>query len=508
MKLGKSLIVSLLLCTMLLISAIPSANIVSYAESDGNTVIQVSCDGMTTGILKKDGSLWMTGANGCGQLGDGSYADDNANPTRIMDNVTQVSCGSGSTGIVKQDGSLWQAGWYYTDPGEAGRMTPVKIMDNVKQVSNGGHAIIKKDGSLWMDGGNSSGELGDGTNIGRETPVRIMDNVKQVSRGMCYTAILTADGSLWVTGSLMRQFNDEIIQCNSPLKVGDNVEQVSCGANYTAVLTADGSLWMTGSNEYGQLGVDSNYPYGDSNYPYYETRPIKIMDNVAQVSCGDWHTGILKKDGSLWMTGYNAFGQLGDGTNSRKKSPIKIMDNVEQISCGGSCTAILKKDGSLWMTGDNRSGQHGDGTYNSKTTPVQIMPKIDSQPTTDINDTPKKEDASNINTGNNNTDNIIINKSSVSATDINRISILGATTVTLGPKVKKISKNAFKGTGITTILVKTKKLKKGSVKGSLKGSKVKTVKVQVGSKKINKKYVKKYKRFFTKKNAGKKAKVK
>ena len=52
--------------------------------------------------------------------------------------------------------------------------------------------------------------------------------------------------------------------------------------------------------------------------------------------------------------------------------------------------------------------------------------------------------------------------------------------------------------------VKTKKLKKKSVKGSLKGSKVKTVQVKVGKKKVNKKYVKKYKKIFTKKNAGKK----
>ena len=58
-----------------------------------------------------------------------------------------------------------------------------------------------------------------------------------------------------------------------------------------------------------------------------------------------------------------------------------------------------------------------------------------------------------------------------------------------------------------TLVVKTKKLKKKSVRGSLKGSNVKKVKVQVGSKKVNKKYVKKYKKIFTKKNAGKKVKV-
>lgn len=80
-------------------------------------------------------------------------------------------------------------------------------------------------------------------------------------------------------------------------------------------------------------------------------------------------------------------------------------------------------------------------------------------------------------------------------------------TFVLGKSVKKISKGAFAGTGVKTLVVTSKKLKKKSVKGSLKGSSVKTVKVKVGKAKLNKKYVKKYKKIFTKKNCGKKVKV-
>ena len=101
-----------------------------------------------------------------------------------------------------------------------------------------------------------------------------------------------------------------------------------------------------------------------------------------------------------------------------------------------------------------------------------------------------------------------INKATVTAKDIRKASKLGATKITLGKKTKKIARNAFKGTNIKTIVIKSKKLTKKRVKGSLKGSKVKTVKVNVGSKKLNKKYVKKYKKFFAKKNSGKKITVK
>ena len=82
------------------------------------------------------------------------------------------------------------------------------------------------------------------------------------------------------------------------------------------------------------------------------------------------------------------------------------------------------------------------------------------------------------------------------------------TTIVLGKKVKKISKGAFKNyKNAKTLVVKTKKLKKSKVKKSLKGSKITKIKVKVGKKKVNKKYVKKYKKIFTKKNAGKKVKV-
>ena len=73
----------------------------------------------------------------------------------------------------------------------------------------------------------------------------------------------------------------------------------------------------------------------------------------------------------------------------------------------------------------------------------------------------------------------------------------------------KVGKKAFKGTKkLKKLTVKSKLLKKKAVKGSLKGSSVKTIKVKVGAKKLNKQFAKKYKKIFKKKNSGKKVKVK
>lgn len=79
-------------------------------------------------------------------------------------------------------------------------------------------------------------------------------------------------------------------------------------------------------------------------------------------------------------------------------------------------------------------------------------------------------------------------------------------TVAIGANVNKLAKGAFSKSKAKTMILQTKKLKKKTVKGSLKGSKINTIKVKVGSKKLNKKYKKAYKKIFTKKNAGKKVK--
>ena len=105
---------------------------------------------------------------------------------------------------------------------------------------------------------------------------------------------------------------------------------------------------------------------------------------------------------------------------------------------------------------------------------------------------------------------IKINGVKYSVTKIAEKAFMGskALKATIGSNVKTIAKYAFKSSAVKTLIVKSKKLTKSSVKGSLKSSKVKTVRIKVGSKKLNKKYLKRYKKIFTRKNAGRKVTLK
>merc|ERR1712032_703714 len=88
-----------------------------------------------------------------------------------------------------------------------------------------------------------------------------------------------------------------------------------------------------------------------------------IEKDVVFVSAGYYHTTAIKQDGSLWATGLNNHGQLGDGTVTQRLGYVEVMDDgVKDVCTGEYTTFVIKKDGSLWATGLNNYGQLGDGT--------------------------------------------------------------------------------------------------------------------------------------------------
>lgn len=342
-----------------------------YSMVEGGGVLSLSANNYA--VIKADGSLWMWGSNGSGQLGNGTTVSSYV-PIKVMDDVKAVDIGDNFCAAIKADGSLWM--WGNNSYGQLGNgitdnsTIPVKIMDNVKAVdvhlSNS--AAIKNDGSLWMWGDNSHGQLGNGTTTDSTIPVKILDNVKAVYNRVCPQAAIKTDGSLWMWGGgyIGNGSTGEYHNTSStiPIKIMDDVKTIAVDDN-TAAIKTDGSLWMWGPSFYGSSG---------------SAVPVKMMDNVKMVNTvndGYNHSAAIKTDGSLWMWGNNDSGQLGNGTREDSNIPIIIMNDVKTMALECGYSAVIKKDNSLWMWGSNSFGQLGNGTREDSNIPIQIMEDVE-----------------------------------------------------------------------------------------------------------------------------------
>ncbi|MDH4460333.1 MAG: BACON domain-containing carbohydrate-binding protein [Flectobacillus sp.] len=140
------------------------------------------------------------------------------------------------------------------------------------------------------------------------------------------------------------------------------------GDTHSLFLKTDGTVWVTGANSYGQLGDGTTTK---------RNTPVQVVTGVKAIATGEKHSLFLKIDGSLWVAGSSINGQLGDGTfYSRKLSPEQVATGIDAIAAGATYSLFLKTDGTLWATGDNTYGQLGDGTKTDRSSPVQVATGI------------------------------------------------------------------------------------------------------------------------------------
>ena len=94
--------------------------------------------------------------------------------------------------------------------------------------------------------------------------------------------------------------------------------------------------------------------------------------NIKAIAAGFLHSMVLEEDGTVWATGRNDYGQLGDGSKISKKLFVRVSSGAQAVAAGGWHSMLLKHDGSFWATGANNEGQLGDGTVTDKTIFVKV----------------------------------------------------------------------------------------------------------------------------------------
>jgi alpha-tubulin suppressor-like RCC1 family protein len=152
--------------------------------------------------------------------------------------------------------------------------------------------------------------------------------------------------------------------------LGNRVAEVSAGDLFACARKTDGTLWCWGNNSKGGIGD------GSTTNRLSPVPVTALASSVTAVSANGRHACAARDDGTLWCWGWNAKGELGDGTVVDRLLPVaaSIGGGVIEIAAGvNHDTCARRADGSIWCWGDNAFGQIGDGATTPRPVPVLVI---------------------------------------------------------------------------------------------------------------------------------------
>ena len=285
-------------------------------------------------------------------------------------------------GVVGNHGAISQL--------QLDRPTPVAgINARIVQIatSNSDGYALTSDGVVWAWGVASFGELGNGTQPAYSTRAVKVDfpagvRITNLANPMPFDGALAVDseGHAWGWG-----LNADGDLCLSgptelrPLALPLSDVTLASGARTHSLVDSRGKVYACGSGEYGVLGTgstaNSSVPVPVVGLP--ASIPVKALTSSWEGS------GALLSNGAYYDWGYNAAGQLGNGSTDDSDVPVQVPLSapVRQVFQGGSgpkngqSVAILT-NGAVWAWGNNDRGQLGNGMRTSSDVPLRVdVPK-------------------------------------------------------------------------------------------------------------------------------------
>lgn len=318
-----------------------------------NNIIKISTAYNHTLALTKDGKVYSWGSNAYGQLGinsktNSNYAvlvtNDNANDD--LKNIIDISAGANVSTFLDKEGYVLTCG--LPRDGQLGngvndaRASYAKIIptyidiDNVIEISTGAQTVgnntqrsytmaLQAEENLYGWGSNEKGQLGDGTTSNVKTPEKVYEGAIKVKTGIQTTTIKTKEGKYLIVGDNGdAQYDTEEIKNTTKFKElphtlenGNKIDikEVYPNAWNTIIIDKQGYAYARGWNSFGNVAVLDNVDH------YYTWQLMKKQDgtpitNVFTIGKGgtDYNNSLITKDGTVWITGDNSEGQIGNRT--------------------------------------------------------------------------------------------------------------------------------------------------------------------------------------------------
>jgi alpha-tubulin suppressor-like RCC1 family protein len=181
---------------------------------------------------------------------------------------------------------------------------------------------LTADGQVLSWGDNTSGQLGDGSQVQRPFPVYVRDpqgvllsDIKHISARAGGSYAVGNNGHLLGWGSTLFT-TDERFAVH--VRDGDDIaitaiRSIAPGDSHVLAITFDGKVVGWGSNSNGQLGIGSNADV--SGTAKVITRNGQRLADVAEIAVGSTHSLAVLHSGLVYAWGAGENGRLGDGTN-------------------------------------------------------------------------------------------------------------------------------------------------------------------------------------------------
>lgn len=328
--------------------------------------------------LLADGTVWAWGSRCQGQLGDGRRDSNSWStvPTAVagaidapfLDRIVAVACGAFHTLALRDDGTL--RAWGANDEGQLGRGAMARRMHRLSmQVP-------------WTPPRQGSWSIALGYTYSDPSHRDVADRLKLIDEfdGALLEVVAEEADSTARTATTKRHADHVRMQATigypAQARLGTpmmlDLQEILVGQNLRDDDYAEQiHLLLTHRPSGERVRIDLG-----NGLDLSLARPAPViapdgdgwLKDIQQVAGGEYHSVALRQDGTVWAWGYNATGQLGNGSRTATAIPVQMagvsrgqefVEDIVAVAAGYESTYVLDRAGAAWACGWNVYGQLG-----------------------------------------------------------------------------------------------------------------------------------------------------
>ncbi len=236
-------------------------------------------------------------------------------------------------------------------------------------------------------GSNGDGRLGAGSGAPSQsaTPIKVVlpagVTAKKIAAAGSSSYLLGSDGKIYAWGAngkgQLASGDSAPLAVPTPIQLGAipstaKIDKIVASVFNGYAVDTTGKIYAWGDNSYGQLGLGSSDPT-PRRLPFAVTLPGGVTANDLAAPTNAYFALVIGSDGALYAWGWNAFGQLGDGSTTNRSAPVAVQTpagvRFSLVGTTSGSSFAVSTSGTTYAWGSNLHGQLADGSKTDRSLP-------------------------------------------------------------------------------------------------------------------------------------------